>query len=411
MTKIFLYAEVLTNIRQVTLYASLETAATTEETVLHIVSDKKRVTVREGDVTSGIYLPTEISGTADVTIAAGKKKEISVRLEIGDTSELLPRDDVAATIEVPWSANDLSAEMTIQCKGCQASIVQAGKVGSWKDLPSENWVEMMDFWHCHKPHDDDSKENAAGAKSYSSTSQLAVSPGTGLIDTVSFLLHKSDCTGLTVSTFLRQSSNFIQYQPGDKKETFAALEAPVATFLIQAPQIEFKDQSKAAPSSTPRRWKTCSLLWCHLPTSHLHFKNHSLAGHRRNKSLTNTTPGPETRHHQIHPNPKMQKLHHRPRRTRRLSECHQALQIRPLDPHLLSPKLRHISFHQRAAPAIDRIPCNPQIHPPHQHHHFPRIAHLGLQPRYPLFLLPPRTNRPPRHKSLLPSRPLAPNPT
>jgi ubiquitin-protein ligase E3 D len=241
MTKIFLYAEVLTNIRQVTLYASLETAATTEETVLHIVSDKKRVTVREGDVTSGIYLPTEISGTADVIIAAGKKKEISVRLEIGDTSELLSRDDVATAIEVPWSANDLSAETTIQCKKCQASIVQAGKVGSWKDLPSENWAEMMDFWHCHKPHNDDSKENAAEAKGYSSTSQLAVSPGTGLIDAVSFLLHRTDCTGLTVSTFLHLTSYFIQYQPGDKKETFAAFEAPVATFLIQAPQIEFKD--------------------------------------------------------------------------------------------------------------------------------------------------------------------------
>lgn len=198
MTKIFLYAEVLTNIRQVTLYASLQTAQTTEETVLHIASDKKRVTVREGEVTSGIYLPTEISGTADVTIARGKKKEISVRLEIGDTSELLPRDDIATTIEVPWSAQDLTSKTTVQCKQCQATIVADEKVSTWKDLPSENWAEMMDFWHCHKPHDANTDGDAAEAKGYSSKSQLTVFPGTGLVDTVSFLLHKGDCTGLKV---------------------------------------------------------------------------------------------------------------------------------------------------------------------------------------------------------------------
>jgi len=201
MTTIFLYAEVLTNIRQVTLYASLQTAQTTEETVLHVASDKKRVTVREGDVTSGIYLPTEISGTADVTIARGKKKEISIRLEIADTSELLPRDDVATAIEVPWSAQDLCSETKVQCKRCQAVIVASGKVSLWKDLPSENWAEMMDFWHCHKPHDENTNGGAAQAKGYSSTSQLAVDPGTGLVDTVSFLLHRSDCVGLKVRSF------------------------------------------------------------------------------------------------------------------------------------------------------------------------------------------------------------------
>lgn len=200
MTKIFLYAEVLTNIRQVTLYASLETVSTADETVLHLASDKKRVKVQQGDVTAGIYLPTEISGSADLTIAAGKKKEISVRLEIGDTSELLPRDDVANAIEVPWSAQDLSEKMTIHCKKCQGMVVKSGKITAWKDLPSENWAEMMDFWHCHKPHDDNTNENAAGSKGYASTSQLAISPGTGLIDTVSFLLHKTDCTGLKVSS-------------------------------------------------------------------------------------------------------------------------------------------------------------------------------------------------------------------
>lgn len=223
MTTIFLYAEVLTSIRQVTLYASVQTAETTKETVLHIASDKKRVTVREGEVTSGIYLPTEISGTANVTIAQGKKKEISVRLEIGDTSELLPRDDEATAIEVPWSAQDLTAETSVQCKQCQATIVASGKVREWKDLPSENWAEMMDFWHCHKPHDEASNGEAAEAKGYSSKSQLAVFPGTGLVDTVSFLLHKSDCTGLRVSSSLPPSSF---YHPsnttGDKKGTSAA---------------------------------------------------------------------------------------------------------------------------------------------------------------------------------------------
>lgn len=269
MSKIFLYAEVLTNIRQVTLYASLQTAQTTNETLLHIASDKKRVTVREGDVISGIYLPTEISGTADVTIARGKKKEISVRLEIGDTSELLPRDDVATAIEVPWSAQDLTSETTIECKKCQATIVATGKVSLWKDLPSENWAEMMDFWHCHKPHDENRNDDAAEAKGYSSRSQLAVFPGTGLVDTVSFLLHKSNCMGLmvriapmpidSVPVFdLRRPSKRLPARPATRKRPSLPFQASMAMFLIQPPHIEYEYHSKVvSSSSTDRRPTPC----------------------------------------------------------------------------------------------------------------------------------------------------------
>jgi hypothetical protein len=260
MTTIFLYAEVLTNIRQVTLYASVQTAETTEETVLHIASDKKRVTVREGDITSGIYLPTEISGTADVTIAEGKKKEISVRLEIGDTSELLPRDDESTAIEVPWSAQDLTSQTSVQCKQCHATIVAGGKVREWKDLPSENWAEMMDFWHCHKPHDEATDGDAAEAKGYASKSQLAVFPGTGLVDTVSFLLHKSDCTGLKVRVYPHP----LQFQPpynalATRKRPPPPSPAPMAWSLIQAPQMKSQRPRKGSVIVSSGFLKTSSL--------------------------------------------------------------------------------------------------------------------------------------------------------
>lgn len=34
-----------------------------------------------------------------------------------------------------------------------------------RNMPSEHWAEMMDFWHCHKPHEKDAKFNPAYAVS------------------------------------------------------------------------------------------------------------------------------------------------------------------------------------------------------------------------------------------------------
>jgi hypothetical protein len=55
------------------------------------------------------------------------------------------------------SKNDSSITSTahFQCKCCKSKLISLEIIATWKALPSETWAEMMDFWHCHKPSDDD----------------------------------------------------------------------------------------------------------------------------------------------------------------------------------------------------------------------------------------------------------------
>lgn len=198
--KIDLYAEALTNIRQLTLHASLQSEKN-EHTKIYISSDKKIITaVHDGEPCS-IYLPTQISGTANVTLPTDKRTEFSARLQIDDVSQLKDKQDEPGGSEVPWSAPDLTPEAAIQCNNCGADIVQSGKINTWKDLPSDHWADLMDLWFCHKPHEGYSAhDHAAESKGFSAKSQVATSTGVGLVDTVSFLLHREDCLNLQVRT-------------------------------------------------------------------------------------------------------------------------------------------------------------------------------------------------------------------
>ena len=200
MSKIYLYAEVLTNIRQVILYASLQTAKT-EETIVDISSDRRTITVHHDGETASLFLPTGLAGSAEVTLPPKRVKDISLRLEIADLEEHAPIPDLEHEAASPWSAKELSADSTICCRFCQSVILESGKVLVWKDLPSENWAEMMDFWHCHKPHVEDGAtkgEDVAAAKGYSSGSKIGAARGSGLVDVQSFLLDPQDCGAIQV---------------------------------------------------------------------------------------------------------------------------------------------------------------------------------------------------------------------
>ena len=197
--KIYLYAEALTHIRQLTLHAELQTDKN-EHTKILLSSDKKIITALHDGESSSIYLPTQISGTANVTFPIDRKTEISARLQIDDVDQLKSASDESTGAEVPWTAADLSDNISLRCKRCGADILHSRQVTTWKDLPSDHWAEFMDFWFCHKPHDAYSPhDHAAESRGFSARSTVTASPGVGLVDTVSFLLHRDDCQSLQVS--------------------------------------------------------------------------------------------------------------------------------------------------------------------------------------------------------------------
>lgn len=62
-----------------------------------------------------------------------------------------------------WSIKDLLGKtpknhdnvnvFSFACGQCGFQIIDSTNVNKFIDMPSELWYEMMDFWHCHKPHD------------------------------------------------------------------------------------------------------------------------------------------------------------------------------------------------------------------------------------------------------------------
>lgn len=203
---IYLYAEVLANIRQANFYASLQTQKN-EHTRIDIASDKKTVTVSHDGEIASIYLPTEISGTAQVDIPIDRGKEMAARLELANIMDMPAQVETAFGSEGPWSAKDLSPTTRIRCRNCNVDLLRLETLLDIKDLPSENWAEMMDLWHCHKPQDAHTEDGedlaqAANSKGYGSHTKLKASPGTALVDTASFLLAESSWTNIQVGQVL-----------------------------------------------------------------------------------------------------------------------------------------------------------------------------------------------------------------
>lgn len=202
---IHLYAEHLVNIRTLSIQASLSTI-TNQETRAELAADGTILSLSHEGETASVELPIRVpSGQSNRTLILPQipSNEISFRFQLeveekpGNNS-LRGGNDHEPDDIVPWTASSLTADTEICCKSCAAVIVSRGRVKLWKDLPSENWAEMMDFWHCHRPdvpHDHDHKTPVKG---YSADSRLVIQSGVGMVDPVDFVLALEDCQNLTV---------------------------------------------------------------------------------------------------------------------------------------------------------------------------------------------------------------------
>lgn len=217
MPDIYIYAELLLHIRQLTLHASLEEDRD-QGTQLRLSSDKKVITLVYGSETASIYLPTQIKGTANVTFPTKRRTEVSTKLQIEDQNELQEAIDASPGIQVPWTAASLTSDTVLLCKACHSTLLEDGAVAEWKDLPSENWAELMDLWFCHKPHEHNHDDtSAAESKGFSAESKVMNEPRTGLVDTLSFLLHADDSKAVQVRDFSLNLVRCCIPSAGDKR--------------------------------------------------------------------------------------------------------------------------------------------------------------------------------------------------
>ncbi|KAJ4372165.1 hypothetical protein N0V83_003938 [Neocucurbitaria cava] len=183
-TVITLYAELLLNIRTVTLFASLRTNYS-HETKAKLSADGSYITISHEGQSATIRLPINVKGDGDAALSLPSQpssKELTLRLQMEEREG----SDLLGTLQgegrqanvVPWDGGWLGQirDLDITCKNCGAVIVPRGKIRQWRDLPNENWAEMMDFWHCHKPDEhhlhDRAHEEATTQKGYAAVARL-----------------------------------------------------------------------------------------------------------------------------------------------------------------------------------------------------------------------------------------------
>jgi hypothetical protein len=200
---VHIYAEHLINIRTLTIQVSLPTKSDGSTT---LSADGSILTLSHRGETVSVTLPLSIpiSECAKLSVPAIPSTNLSCRVRLDDTP---PQDSQSSETIIPWTATSLSQQVGLQCKACNAEILPRGTVLTWKDLPSEGWAEMMEFWHCHKPDEPHDHEHQTDKKGYSANSMLAITPSVGLVNATSFILAADDCKNIKVgrmfsSTFL-----------------------------------------------------------------------------------------------------------------------------------------------------------------------------------------------------------------
>ncbi|KAK0271904.1 hypothetical protein LTR35_009352 [Friedmanniomyces endolithicus] len=201
---IYLYAEHLQNIRTLSVQASLSTVSN-QATKATLSADRHYLTVEHEGEKATIRLPVSLGshGDATLTVPAAPTKDLTFRLNVGPRLE--PHDALSNSVHnpeniIPWMAGDLTPETAVSCATCHAEIIAPGQIRQWKDLPSEGWAEMMDFWHCHKPDEPHghAQEPENVGRGFAANSKLTTRPGLGLVGPMDFLFAAEDCKELEI---------------------------------------------------------------------------------------------------------------------------------------------------------------------------------------------------------------------
>lgn len=230
---IFLHAELLPNIRQLTLHVSLPNSPSDvdiRESTITLSESRRAITVftnyhgkddTRHELVETLKLPVTVTDASRRNLSfaghrvdntsgdaqSAKTAEYSFRLQVDDhdTASRSSTPGPQTDGYVPWTANDMPTCAGLYCKFCKQLIIDTStsEIGAWqwKDLPSANWAEMMDFWHCHKPdvHVDEKEqqkaieEQTASTKGYGASNRVIATPRTVLVDVASFLVAESDC--------------------------------------------------------------------------------------------------------------------------------------------------------------------------------------------------------------------------
>ncbi len=210
-SKSYTYAELLLNIRQVTVSLSLDPPSH-KSTKLCLSSDRQGLELSHDGHEYTIRLPAKVihpqrsaNQSLLLAIPSSPSKEFSVRLPLDGDAHPRASAPHHTENEMPWTAAKLPVPVQLQCCHCANVLTQYGAIRAWKDLPSDSWAEMMDFWHCHKPAEHTNAKNHDTSemdKGYAASNKLIARSGVGFVDLCYFLFYAADVTGVNVRKML-----------------------------------------------------------------------------------------------------------------------------------------------------------------------------------------------------------------
>jgi len=197
MKSVYIYAELLFHVRSVTVLAILPSDSS-QDTHVFLLPTGKSICLKHAGQSKEIDLPCTVINHANINVPQLPQRELSFRLTpTGDLGS--PGDPCSQpAVSVSWPATELLPNTRISCQNCQHVLLKS--IATWKDLPSGNWADMMDFWHCHKPTIPESLNKTEGStKGYAAANTLRPSEGIGFVGTSEVLLDRDDCIGMSVS--------------------------------------------------------------------------------------------------------------------------------------------------------------------------------------------------------------------
>src|SRR5690242_14699600 len=130
MSSTLMYAELLSNIRQVSIIASLDTPSN-QNTRPRLSDDRQQLELVHDGTTALLMLPAQVASIPSLRQPAVGSREISWRLALPSTAST--NDDFADSAPAPWSASKLSGDPEISCRQCGTALLRAGSIQTWKD--------------------------------------------------------------------------------------------------------------------------------------------------------------------------------------------------------------------------------------------------------------------------------------
>ncbi|CEP24986.1 unnamed protein product [Cyberlindnera jadinii] len=176
MTLLYYY-EVLERIRSVSIVVELLDGSLSSWDAFYD-SKSHILTVLVGDEQIAIELSDEIPELSkdDLRLCTKQNKQTLVMRLPMDGAGKFNRDFnelMSLSTHYKWDAKFLaSSSFQLHCRDCDSPILDSDDISSLNEMPSELWAEMMDFWHCHKPHD----ENGHGHIAHDNTKYTSLKP-------------------------------------------------------------------------------------------------------------------------------------------------------------------------------------------------------------------------------------------